>query len=152
MTRSSRDDYERYLTRRRSQPARGATLSPQDFEQLLRKLDQLCIADLERALSHEERASLDELRKLLEIDDEIDGFEEDEDSQTARFRADEGDALEDIDGLEIELEELLEPATKDEDLTAFEPRSRHSRLGSPRPDARNRRSLWQQRRRGSRPC
>lgn len=151
MTRSSGDDYERYLTRRRRSPEpRGATLSERDFEHLLRKLDRLCILDLERALSSDERAHLAELQEKLEIDvrELPRDISEDEDATTSI----DADVLEDLDETDLEIEDVLEAVTKDENPLGVDPHGRLSRLGSPRPDARNRRSIWQQRRRGSRPC
>ena len=165
MPRPPRDDYERYLTRRRSTSARGSTLSLQDFERLLRRLDHLYMLDLERELSADERSRMRELARILDLEDGgcDDTAESSEPGGSALEEAIEAEirALEELDSTcadtdfaDIEIDALFaEDLIEEEEEVAAGDRhgSHRSRLGSPRPDARNRRSAWLQRRRGSRP-
>ena len=136
------DDYEQYLTRRRLPNEDGRLLNAQDFERLICRIDELFLLNLERALSPAERRQLQELMCLLDLDDPVpEGSLETADAvlsdewlreEWAREEWLSEDWHTDSDGL-VQAENRQVP--------------RCSRLGSPRPDARRRRSRWQQQRR-----
>lgn len=159
MPRPNRDDYERYLTRHRSNAKRGSALSLEDFERLLRRLDDLYVLDLERELSDDERSRLDELSRVLDFDDSVRT-----DSSTPGASALESAIAAEIQALEDFEPDVMEGEFGDVDIDPFDEdfddadqlaaldrqEPNRSRLGSPRPDARNRRSVWQRRRREAR--
>lgn len=110
------DEYDRYV--QRCCRSSCAPVSRSEFEVLLRRLDDLYLADVDRVLSQEERRRLEELRHILREDREEFG--------------------------ELIVEQL-EPETVE--VRWVQPPTRTTRMGSPRPNSSSRREQWRLQRR-----
>lgn len=149
-----------------------------EFERLLRRLHRLILLELEDGLSLDDSRTLDELSRRLLLDANASSTSAERSTATAEGLAegtaegaadgfpdlledalldegmhDEGMHFEDadFDDAEDDADGEAEVAAVDGSASTVESRpARRSRLGSLRPDARNRRALWQQARRGMR--